>query len=163
MASWIFWEGVHAPVSRVWELLRLLEWKGGLLGPHITRRCLGYRSEKWHGGRLRLNYYAHAHGRVVDDVAFSFPTLETRRKLGRVSLRKDVWNRYWGQGKKTANSGWSRLQQLSQTSLRRLTRPSFLLVSKVGNENTTSPTTLPWAYWGCAYRLLANFFFPCPQ
>ena len=29
---------------------------------------------------------------------------------------------------------------------------------KVGNENAKSPTTLPWAYWGCAYRLLANIF-----
>ena len=31
-------------------------------------------------------------------------TLETRKKLGRVNFRKDLWDSFQGQGKKLANS-----------------------------------------------------------
>ena len=54
-----------------------------------------------------------------------FAILETRRKLGRVNLRKDFWDCDGGQWKILANQS----RPEDQKSLRKLTRPSFLLVS----------------------------------
>ena len=47
---------------------------------------------------MRLNYYAHAHGRVVDDVAFSLPTLEGN--WAEVAFSKTSWIVTGDRGKK---------------------------------------------------------------
>ena len=56
-----------------------------------------------------------------------FDTLETKRKLYKVNFRRDFWDRLL----RRAVSYWRIFP--SQKSLQRLTRSSFLLVSKVAN------------------------------
>ena len=68
----------------------------------------------------------------------TFHTLQTRRKLGRVRFRNDFWDRYWARASQLLANFFPCLHYRSQQSLRKLTRPSFLIIFKVAN--TTEQT-----------------------
>ena len=65
VASWILWKGIYSHLSRLWFLLWILEWQGGLLDTLFKRRRLGIWSQRRYEGNVRFRLFSIWHSIIL--------------------------------------------------------------------------------------------------
>ena len=83
-------------------------------------------------------YKCAANTKNIHWSTLQFNTWEQRRKLVRVSLCKDFWDRYWEYAAQLEDIFFLCPQKHSQKALQKFTRPIFLFVSWVASCNSNS-------------------------